>query len=226
MPRIRNWKALKLYRPDKQTAFTHIDPLFSDPIDWNLIQTHLPDLLRVVLSIKAGRITASTLLRKLGTYSRKNRLYQAFRELGRVIRTEFLLKYISSVELRTLIQAATNKSEAFNGFSQWVAFGGSGLIAENDRLAQRKFIKYNHLLANCLLFYTVAAMSQVLGELRAEGYPIDAEVVAALSPYPTAHYIRFGRYTLDLTRELPPLDFEAPILSTPPAQEVPSTAPR
>jgi TnpA family transposase len=36
-------------------------------------------MLRVVLSLKAGRITASTILRKLGNYSRKNRLYQAFR---------------------------------------------------------------------------------------------------------------------------------------------------
>jgi TnpA family transposase len=91
MPRIRNWKELKLYRPDKNSSYAHIDTLFSDTIDWKLIQTHLPDMLRVILSIKAGRITASTLLRKLGTYSRKNKLYQAFRELGRVIRTEFLL---------------------------------------------------------------------------------------------------------------------------------------
>ena len=96
MPRIRNWKDLKLYRPDPHAAFDHIDPLFSDAVDWPLIQTHLPDMLRVVLSIKAGRITASTLLCKLGTYSRKNPLYQAFRELGRVIRTEFLLNYIGT----------------------------------------------------------------------------------------------------------------------------------
>lgn len=124
MPRIRNWKDLTFYRPDKQVTFTHIDPLFSETIDWDLIQTHLPDMLRVVLSIKAGRITPSTLLRKLGTYSKKNRLYQAFRELGRVLRTEFLLKYLASAELRALIQAATNKSESFNGFTQWIAFGG------------------------------------------------------------------------------------------------------
>lgn len=42
---------------------------------------------RVALSIKAGKITPSTILRKLGAYSRKNKLYQAFQELGRVIRT-------------------------------------------------------------------------------------------------------------------------------------------
>ena len=109
-------------------------------------------MLRVALSIKAGRITPSTLLRKLGTYSKKNRLYGAFRELGRALRTEFLLKYLHSAELRSLIQAATNKSEAYNGFTQWVAFGGEGTIATNDREEQRKMIKYNHLVANCVTY--------------------------------------------------------------------------
>jgi hypothetical protein len=44
---------------------------FSDTIDWPLIETHLPDMLCVVLSIKASRITASMLLCKLGAYSKK-----------------------------------------------------------------------------------------------------------------------------------------------------------
>lgn len=208
MPRIRNWKDLTLYRPDKQTTFTHIDPLFSDAIDWNLIQTHLPDMLRVVLSIKAGKITASTLLRKLGTYSKKNRLYQAFRELGRVIRTEFLLKYLASAELRSLIQAATNKSEAFNGFAQWVAFGGDGTIASNDRDEQRKIIKYNHLVANCVIFYNVFSLSRVLHDLQREGYPLDAAELAALSPYLRPHINRFGRYDLDLEKRPPELVYD------------------
>ncbi len=52
----------------------------------------LPDMLRVVLSIKAGKIMPSTILRRLATYSRKNKLYLALRELGRVVRTIFLLK--------------------------------------------------------------------------------------------------------------------------------------
>jgi len=31
---------------------------------------------------------------------------------------------------------------------QWVCFGGQGVIAENVRDEQRKFIKYNHLIAS------------------------------------------------------------------------------
>lgn len=203
MPRIRHWKNLTMYRPDKQTTFTHIDSLFSDTIDWDLIQTHLPDMLRVALSIKAGRITPSTLLRKLGTYSKKNRLYQAFRELGRVLRTEFLLKYLGSAELRALIQAATNKCESFNGFAQWTAFGGDGTILTNDRDEQRKIIKYNHLVANCVIFHNVFSLSRVLHALQTEGYPLSAAEVASLSPYLRPHINRFGHFPLDM-ETLPP----------------------
>ena len=33
-------------------------------------------------------------MRKLGSFNRQNRLYRAFRELGRVERTLFLLRYL------------------------------------------------------------------------------------------------------------------------------------
>ena len=64
------------------------------------------------------RTYASSAHSTVSTYSRKNKLYFAFRELGRVVRTTFLLQYVSDLELRQLIQAATNKSEAFNKFVQ------------------------------------------------------------------------------------------------------------
>jgi hypothetical protein len=91
MPRIRNWQDLHFSRPDKDSHYPHIDALFSATVDWDLIETLLPDMLRVALSVKAGLIRPSAILRRLSTYSRKNKLYFAFRELGRVVRTIFLL---------------------------------------------------------------------------------------------------------------------------------------
>src|SRR4051794_1615519 len=70
--------------------YPHIDALFSATVDWDLIETLLPDMLRVALSVKAGLIRPSAILRRLSTFSRKNKLYFAFRELGRVVRTIFL----------------------------------------------------------------------------------------------------------------------------------------
>lgn len=208
MPRIRNWKDLILFRPSKDAVYEHIDCLFTQTIDWGLIETHYPDMLRVVMSIKAGRIHPSTILNKLGTYSRKNRLYQAFQELGRVVRTIFLLRYLADKELRQTIQEATNKSEAFNGFTKWLSFGGEGVIGENDREKQRKVIKYNHLVANCLIFYNVFAMTHAIQQYTQEGHPFDKEVLGRLSPYLRSHVNRFGQYRLDPNRRPPAIQFD------------------
>lgn len=212
MPRIRNWQDLHLFRPGAGHAYTHIDALFSGPIDWALIAEHLPDMLRVALSIKAGRLLPSAILRRLGTYSRKNRLYFAFRELGRAIRTGFLLRYIGSIDLRRTIGAATNKSEHFNKYAQWAGFGGGGLVTAAARDEQRKMIKYNHLVANLLIFHTAVGMTRALDGIAANGFgdAISPEGLATLSPYQTEHINRFGDYVLDLSMPPAPLPFTLP----------------
>ena len=138
------------------------------------------------------------MLRKLGNYSRKNRLYKAFRELGRVVRTVFLLEYISDAKLRRQIQAATNKVESYNGFSKWFCFGGEGIIANNDPEEQEKIIKYNTLVANAVIFQNTVDLTEILQQLKREGYLIDPEDIKAISPYLTEHIKRFGDYWLDM----------------------------
>ena len=202
MPRIRDWKDLTFVKTDKSIHYAHIDALFTDTVDWHLIKQHLPDMLRVVLSIKAGRISASTILKRLSSYGRKNRVYQAFRELGRVIRTGFLLRYIADSELRSTIQSAINKSEQFNAFLRWVAFGGDELRT-NNRDLQQKIVKYNHLVANCVTFYNVMTLTQVIKELQEEGHDVPEDALARLNPYLTEHINRLGEYHLDLSK-VPP----------------------
>jgi hypothetical protein len=75
-----------------------------------------------------------------------------------------------------MIQSATNKSERFNQFVQWVAFGGGALAAEGIRDEQRKFINYNHLVVNLLSFHNVVTMSKALEQLATEGHALDAEL--------------------------------------------------
>ena len=206
MPRIRNWKDLKCYKPSPEAIYSHIGNLFTkDNINWELIARHLPDMLQVALSIKAGRIAPSTILRKLGTASRKNKLYYAFRELGRVVRTCFLLEYVNSEELRRIIHGATNRCESFNKFAQWVYFAND-LIQENVRDEQLKVIKYNHLIANLLIFHNCKSMTQALKELQEEGMVLTPDILRALSPY-RQHPSRFGMYELR-DRETAPVDYD------------------
>ena len=199
MPRIRNWKDLNFYRPSAGARYRHIDALFGEPgrnvIDWDLIESHYGDLMRVALSIQAGKISSVTLLRRLSTYSRRNNFYKAFREVGRVIRTIALLRFLSDAQLRTRTTAATNKVESYNHFVSWCRFGNRGIIADNDPDEQEKVIKFATLLANCVIFHTVVDMTAVIRDLIAEGWTITAEDLAVLSPYLTAHIQRFGVYS-------------------------------
>jgi TnpA family transposase len=203
MPRIRNWKDLRFFRPSKDSRYRHIDALFSDTIDWELIETHWPDLLQVVLSIKAGTISSAQLLRRLGSYSRRNRLYKAFRELGRVVRTVFLLEYLNDAPLREHITATTNKVEAYNGFAKWLNFGGEGVIDTLDPVEQEKHLKYNHLVANAAAIQNVIDLTRAVRTLQADGYIVQRDDLAQLSPYQTRRLKRFGDYTLSSTAPEP-----------------------
>jgi len=64
------------------------------------------------------------------------------------------------------------------------------------------------------LIYTVSQLSRVLAQLHDEGYPLDPEAVAALSPYRPSLLDRFGHYILDFTQAPDPLEYDLPIFST------------
>jgi len=122
-----------------------------------------------------------TLLRRLGNHSRKNRLYRAFRELGRVVRTMVLLRFLSEPELREQVTAVTNKTEAFHGFAAWLRFGGEA-IGRNDPDYQEKIVKFNELLANCVIYGTACDITAVVNAFTADGHPVDPDDLPPSSP--------------------------------------------
>jgi TnpA family transposase len=215
MPRMRNWDDVIFYRPGKSVRYQHIDALFSTEINWRLIETHWQDMMQVVLSIQAGLVLPSMLLRKLGSFNRKSRLCQAFRELGRVERTLFLLRYISSSQIRRTIRAETTKIESFNDFLDWITFGGP-IIKSGDPVEQEKQLKYATLVANSIMLSNVSDLGEVLSSMANDGHPVTAELAAATSPYMRKNIRRFGKYGLDM-EEMPaplfpqPLPFKMPL---------------
>jgi TnpA family transposase len=199
LPRIRNWHDLNFYRPAATTRYGHIDSLFGDNvIDWGLIARHWTDLLCTSISIREGRVSSVTLLRRLGNHSHKNRLYRAFRELGRVIRTVTLLRYLSEPGLREQITVITNKAEGFHNYSEWLMIGGK-LIGHNDPEHQERVIKFNELLANCSIYSTALDITDAANQLAAEGYPVDTDDLATITPYIQHTIRRMGDLVLNLS---------------------------
>jgi hypothetical protein len=56
---IRNWKDQHLFQPTPDFCYEHIDELFTAQVDWDLIATLLPDMMRVAVSIRTGNILPS-----------------------------------------------------------------------------------------------------------------------------------------------------------------------
>jgi TnpA family transposase len=123
----------------------------------------------VALSIKAGTVSSALLLCRFGKYSRRNCLYQAFSELGRVIRTAFLLEYLSSAHLREQITASTNEVEAYHRFAKWLFFGGEGSLLEAypHEHEHEKRLKYNHLLTHAVAIQNVIDLTRAVRQLMA-----------------------------------------------------------
>ena len=212
MPRMRTWNDVTFYRADWGTTYKHIDALFTQVVDWDLIERHWLDLMQVVLSIQAGQVLPSMLLKKLGVYSRQSSLYKAFSELGRVERTLFLLDYMSNTDMRQQIRAETTKIESYNYFTDWIAFGGP-VLRSGDPVEQEKRIKYRDLVANAVMLNNVVDMTNVLCELQQEGIHVTPEIVSRLSPYLTEHIKRFGLYLLDMAIRPEPL-WPRPLFAT------------
>ncbi|MFX6225900.1 Tn3 family transposase, partial [Acinetobacter baumannii] len=84
------------------------------------LRAHWDEVLRLATSIKQGSVTASLMIRKLGSYPRQNGLAIALREFGRIERTLFILEWLQDVELRRRVHAGLNKGEARNALARAV----------------------------------------------------------------------------------------------------------
>lgn len=192
-PRIRNWRRLTLFQDEKDGSLRS-SHLYGGTIDWDLIEAHWEDYWRVVLAIRDGSMSSAWILARLNSYSRKNRLYLAFQELGRVIRTVYLQDWIKDDALRRRVTAGTNKVETFHEFAAHLRFGGDGTVKSNDPGEQEKATVFNQLVANAVMVQTMVDQSNLLRELDERDPTIDREDIAHFSPYVTRQLKRFGEF--------------------------------
>jgi len=204
MPRIRGWKRLRLYRPGVLKDCPSIAHLFSATINWDRIEAHYPDFMRLAIAIQGGKLSPSAVLARVNSQSSRDPFSRALHELGKAVRTTFLLRWFWDKELRRAIQKATTKVERNHRFSKFLNFGSEGGIRSNNPDDQEKAIVYNELVANGVALQTIADQTQALHTLREQGIEISREDLAYLSPYPTSWVKRFGEYPASVETEPAP----------------------
>ncbi|WP_329798565.1 Tn3 family transposase, partial [Klebsiella quasipneumoniae] len=139
-------------------------------------------------------VTASLMLRKLGSYPRQNGLAVALRELGRIERTLFILDWLQSVELRRRVQAGLNKGEARNALARAVFFNRLGEIRDRSFEQQRYRASGLNLVTAAIVLWNTAYLERATNALNGHGKPVDETLFQYLSPLGWEHINLTGDY--------------------------------
>lgn len=158
------------------------------------VRGHWDGILRVSTSIKQGTVTASLMLRKLGSYPRQNGLAVALRELGRIERTLFILDWLQSVELRRRVNAGLNKGEARNALARAVCFHRLGRVRDRSPEALQYRAGGLTLVTAAIVLWNTVQIAKAIHAMRAEGEEIPDVMLPFLSPLGWQHINLTGDY--------------------------------
>lgn len=193
-PRIRDLGDTKLYIPKGDATYEALKPMIGGTLNIKAIRTHWDEILRLATSIKQGTVTASLMLRKLGSYPRQNGLAVALRELGRIERTLFILDWLQSVELRRRVHAGLNKGEARNALARAVFFNRLGEIRDRSFEQQRYRASGLNLVTAAVVLWNTVYLERATHALRSNGHAVDDTLLQYLSPLGWEHVNLTGDY--------------------------------
>ncbi|MFZ2219456.1 MAG: Tn3 family transposase, partial [Rhodoferax sp.] len=193
-PRIRDLGDTKLYIPKGETTYDALKPMIGGTLNIKHVRAHWDEILRLATSIKQGTVTASLMLRKLGSYPRQNGLAVALRELGRIERTLFILDWLQSVELRRRVHAGLNKGESRNALARAVFFNRLGEIRDRSFEQQRYRASGLNLVTAAVVLWNTVYLERAAHALRGNGHAVDEALLQYLSPLGWEHINLTGDY--------------------------------
>lgn len=193
-PRMRDLKERRLHLPPRMA----VDPLLAHwtdrkhPADVEHAATHWEELLRLGTSIRAGTVTASAMLKKLSAYPRQNGLAVALRELGRLDRSLYMLRWLLDLDLRRRAQAGLNKGEARNALARAIFFCQLGEL--RDRTFENQAYRASGL--NLVVAAVILWNTRYL-QLAAEDLGVGPEAMKHVAPLGWEHLSLTGDYAWD-----------------------------
>src|ERR1700686_4396248 len=149
-------------------------------------------------SLKLGVVQATSVMRTLQIGDRPTKLAQAVAELGRVDKTIHCLTFIDDETKRRRTLTQLNRGEDRHKLARAVFHGKRGELRQRYREGQEDQLGALGLVVNVIILWNTLYMDAALEQLRAEGFPVQAEDVARLSPLVFEHINLLGRYAFSV----------------------------
>ncbi|HIA54817.1 MAG TPA: Tn3 family transposase [Candidatus Melainabacteria bacterium] len=197
-PRLADIGETRFWRIDPDADYGAFNSLSRHQVNTELIAQNWDDLLRVAGSLQSGMVSASEFIRTLRSSQRQSTLSRAFTELGKIIKTIYLLSYIDDDSYRRRILTQLNRQEGRHALARTIFYGQRGELRQRYREGQEDQLGALGLVVNATILWNTMYLDRTLSHLRATGRTLNPEDTARLSPLQHGNLNVLGRYHFNL----------------------------
>lgn len=207
-PRIKNYGNQLLYsfrdNPRKQyekEGFALL-PSKGKLIDEKLLSSQWDNILRLLCTIKLRESKASEILGRLSSYSKQHPLYRSLKELGRIYKTIFLLRYLTETPLRQAIEKQLNKVELSHKFAKAVFFAHNQEFKVASKDEQQIALSCRHLIQNSIILWNYLYISDKLSKVEGTSeYEKLLDILKSSSVMTWQHINMHGEYDFAMSNK-------------------------
>lgn len=191
-PRIKSIEQQQLYSFES----FEMDNIKFKKINEKVILENYSEVMRLVESIRCGKVKASLILQKINSYNRDNGVAKGLKEIGRILKTKYIIDYYTNGYLRKEVQKMLNKGESINSVARLIFFGKQGRLNESKIERQLERVSCLNILLSSLIIWNSRYLEKVYKEVKDEPW-FDLEEFKRVSLLGTQHVNFLGRYILD-----------------------------
>jgi TnpA family transposase len=199
-PQLRNLIERKLYVPSGTKPLDGIEGVMVAGVSLKAISKNWDELLRLIASIRTGRLSPSMAVQRLGSAAQGEPLQRTADQLGRLLRTLFLCDYFTNKDFRREIHTLLNRGESVHQLQRAIYYGK---IAHDRgrRSDEMKAISGSHaLLTNIVMAWNTSRMQAVVDRWRKQGQPVDEAWLRRAGPVGFGHINFRGTFSFALGR--------------------------
>ncbi|MDR3369715.1 transposase [Rhodoferax sp.] len=186
-PQMRDLSERRLYLPRSVKLPENLERIALTNVSERAIHKGWDELLRLIASIRSGRLTPKEALEKMGSSAQGDPMHKAADQLGRLLRTLFLCDYFSNPEFRREMHTLLNRGESVHQLQRAIYFGR--LAAERGRRRDEiRAVSGSHaLLTNLVIAWNTMKMQQVVDRWRKEKHSIEDAWLRRMGPVHFEH---------------------------------------
>lgn len=193
-PRLADIPHQRLYKMAKDDRYGDLDTLFTSAADVALIREQWDQLVRVAASLKQGIAPAHIILERLAGRAPSDQVAKALAALGRIVKSAYILRYVSDPALRYTVQLQLNRGESRHQLAKHLFFLDHGIFKTNDLDQIINKATCLSLLSNAVLVWNTHHIASTVSKLCRQGHAVDDQDLARISPLWFKHILVHGAY--------------------------------